>query len=263
MTEPFQARTLKQLSCFNEDEVTAGITSRNDGYSEVPYQSLNMGLHVSDDHELVIKNRKALAVELDIPLEQWVMGEQVHGVNIHLVSKDDLGKGVFNPEDALKGIDGLLTNEKNILLTAFYADCVPLLFFEPESKWAGIAHAGWKGTVHEIARRMIERLDEQGAERSKIKMVIGPCISRTDYEVDDYVVNHIDDKFKDKVTERTEKNKFKLDLKELNKLIAVDAGMLEENIQVSGYCTYNDSELFFSHRRDSGRTGRMLAYIGR
>ncbi|GGF11642.1 laccase domain protein [Halobacillus andaensis] len=262
MTEPFQRMTLKQLTCFDGFHVVAGITSREDGYSEVPFQSLNMGLHVSDQQDKVIKNRKALGNELNVPLEQWVMGEQVHGTEIKVVSEADKGKGAFKHEDALKGIDGIITNQKDILLTAFYADCVPLLFLEPKSGWIGVAHAGWKGTVHEMVRHMTERLEEQGAQRSNIRLVIGPCISQSHYEVDDRVIEHIAEVYKTQVLKKVNENKFNLDLKELNRQIAINAGILSDNIEVSNYCTYEEDQLFFSHRRDRGQTGRMLAYIG-
>ncbi|WP_101843809.1 peptidoglycan editing factor PgeF [Halobacillus sp. Marseille-P3879] len=262
MTEPFQYKTLKQLSCFSDYQVTAGITTRKDGYSEVPFKSLNMGLHVSDESDVVITNRKSLAEELNVPLENWVMGEQVHGTNIRTVTKAEAGRGAYVHGEAINGVDGLITNEKGILLTAFYADCVPLLFIEPESGWIGIAHAGWKGTVNEIARCMAERLAQQGASLSRINLAIGPCISKMNYEVDDHVIKQISTEFQDQVIEKVSENKFKLDLKELNRQIAVKAGISQENIQLSEYCTFNNSDLFFSHRRDQGQTGRMLAYIG-
>ncbi|MFG6148991.1 peptidoglycan editing factor PgeF [Halobacillus sp. B23F22_1] len=262
MTEPFQFKTLKQLTCFNGFDVVAGITSRKDGYSEVPFQSLNMGLHVSDQSHKVIQNRKALGEELSIPLAQWVMGEQVHGTEIKVVAEADKGKGAFQHKDSLKGIDGIITNQKDILLTAFYADCVPLLFLDPKSAWIGVAHAGWKGTVQEMVRHMTERLEEQGTERSDIRLVIGPCISQSHYEVDGRVTSRIGEGYKKQVLKKNNENKFNLDLKELNRQIAINAGILNNNIEVSNYCTYEEEQLFFSHRRDHGRTGRMLAYIG-
>ncbi|MCP3031116.1 peptidoglycan editing factor PgeF [Halobacillus sp. A1] len=263
MTEPFQRKSKKYYTCVEANQVIAGISSREDGYSEVPFSSLNMGLHVSDNEKSVIQNRKALAEELSIPLENWVMGEQVHGTSVAVITPEDKGKGAFSQGSAITGTDGMITNHKDILLTAFYADCVPLLFVEPDSGWIGIAHAGWKGSVHEIARHMVEKLSEQGIAPTQIHLTIGPSISQKNYEVDDHVMSHVKDELKSKVSEQISKNKFKLDLKELNRQIAINAGILNENIRLTNYCTYEDQASFFSHRRDHGQTGRMLAFIGR
>ncbi|WP_082234250.1 peptidoglycan editing factor PgeF [Halobacillus massiliensis] len=262
MTEPFQSKTARQHACFLQHNVTAGITTRQSGYSEVPYDSLNMGLHVSDLKESVIKNRRALAEELNLPLSQWVMGEQVHGTQIKVVDHSHKGRGAFSLKKAIGGVDGLITNQKDILLTAFYADCVPLLFLDPSSKWIGVAHAGWKGTVSGMAGAMISKMAEHGAELSTLLMIIGPSISQKHYEVDQRVVNHIPSSYCSQVLTEGSEGKFNLDLKELNRRIAVDNGLSLNNILVSSYCTYDDEHLFYSHRRDQGQTGRMLAYIG-
>ncbi|WP_173916552.1 peptidoglycan editing factor PgeF [Halobacillus sp. Marseille-Q1614] len=262
MTEPFQLKTARQLTCFTKYKVTAGITTRQGGYSEVPYDSLNMGLHVSDLSETVIKNRQALAEELNQPLSHWVMGEQVHGTEVKVADNSHKGQGAFVHDEAIAGVDGLITNQKDILLTAFYADCVPLLFIDSTTGWIGIAHAGWKGTVGGISRAMISKMAEQGADLNSLSMVIGPCISQKNYEVDQRVVDHIPESFRGEVLKQGSQGKFNLDLKELNRSLAIESGLAPKNIAISSYCTYEEESLFFSHRRDQGQTGRMLAFIG-
>ncbi|MFC7061288.1 peptidoglycan editing factor PgeF [Halobacillus seohaensis] len=263
MTEPFQIKSSKQFSCFNQFDVVAGMTSRDDGYSDVPFASLNMGLHVSDESNKVLQNRKSVANELQFPMDDWVMGEQVHGTSVKVVTPAYKGKGAFHHKEAVSGVDGLITKETDILLTAFYADCVPLFFIEPESGWLGIAHAGWKGSVNEMAKKMVDSLIEWNVKPEAIFLTIGPCISQKHYEVDQHVIDHISDVYRPLVSQKTSTNKFNLDLKELNKLIAIDSGILSENIEITNFCTYEEEASFFSHRRDHGQTGRMLAYIGR
>lgn len=240
----------------------AGFTTKNGGISTSPFTSLNLGLHVKDKKEDVIKNREILAELIEMPLENWVVGEQVHGTNIAIISDDEKGKGAKELGEAIKNVDGLLTNCTSMLTTAFYADCVPLFFLDPVTKWYGIAHAGWKGTVGEIAANMVNLLCGKGSKRSDIKVAIGPSISAGFYEVDDQVIQHIPVKWHSGAVNKKENGKYLLDLKKLNEMILLENDLKKENIDVSKYCTYRDDHLFYSHRRDQGKTGRMLGFIG-
>lgn len=240
----------------------AGFTTRNGGKSIGPYDTLNMGMHVKDTYENVIDNRTHLAKLISFPVDTWVSGQQTHQTNIHIVHAADKGKGAVDFETSIPKTDGLITNEKGVLNTAFFADCVPLFFFDPVSGYIGIAHAGWKGTVAGIGEKMVKTFIRLGVDISSLLAVIGPCITTPYYEVDEQVVSKIDLAFKEYVTERTDNNRFLFDLKKLNKEILCQAGISEMNIDVTDYCTYRHSETFFSHRRDSGKTGRMLGFIG-
>ncbi|KHE73034.1 peptidoglycan editing factor PgeF [Halobacillus sp. BBL2006] len=263
MVEPFKHETLRQLTCFREHKnLIAGITTRQGGYSQKPFDSLNMGLHVPDREEIVLENRKELADEIGIPLERWVMGEQVHDKKVNVVTEEDLGKGVFSHTSALAGVDGLITNQPDILLAAFYADCVPLFFCDPLEGWIGVAHAGWKGTVKGMAAAMINELIGQGCSVENIEMIIGPCIGSTHYEVDERVKDGIPQSHHSETIKELGNGKYLLDLKRLNERVALEAGVHSSHIFTSGYCTYEEEALFYSHRRDQGKTGRMLGYIG-
>ncbi|MBH0229066.1 peptidoglycan editing factor PgeF [Halobacillus yeomjeoni] len=263
MVEPFKHESLRQIRCFQDHKsLVAGVTTRQGGHSSKPFDSLNMGLHVRDQGEHVINNRQELADELRIPLEDWVIGEQVHGTEVHVVTRADKGKGVRSHDTAAAGVDGLITNEKDVLLGAFYADCVPLLFVDPHAGWVGIAHAGWKGTVGDMAGEMIRQLVHQGCKRTDIEMVIGPCISQNHYKVDQKVIDQIPQSQHSLTVTDLGAGQFLLDLKKLNERFAVQAGLAESQIKQTRFCTYEKEELFFSHRRDQGKTGRMLGFIG-
>ncbi|MCA0969356.1 peptidoglycan editing factor PgeF [Halobacillus litoralis] len=263
MGEPFKHNTKRQLTCFSENpSLISGLTTRQGGVSGSPFDSLNMGLHVNDRDEDVIANRRLIADEVGIPLERWVMGEQVHGIQVKRVDKEDLGKGTLSLDTAVSGVDGLITNQKDVLLTAFYADCVPLYFMEPTSGWIGIAHAGWKGTVHGMAKAMIDQMVVEGASLDRLKMAVGPCIGRNHYEVDEHVMNHIPPEWRDEVLTPVDDSHAMLDLKALNTSLALQAGLRKENVQASRICTYEEERLLYSHRRDQGKTGRMLGFIG-
>ncbi len=267
--EPFVLREQNYLTVepFEqlENSLIVGFSTRKSGFSVNPYASLNLGLHVADDHNKVIENRRKLADDIDMPLSSWVFSEQVHGNTIKKITKSDSGLGTLDNSEAIKGTDGLYTKEKNILLASLYADCVPLYFFSPTYNMVGLAHAGWKGTVSLIGPNMIRSWAEgEGIPVQSIYVAIGPSISQSNYEVDKYVL----DKVK-KVIVNSKKlpykeiknNKYLLDLKLLNKQLLIEAGVLEEHIFVSNYCTFNESDMFFSYRREE-RTGRMMSFIG-
>ncbi|MCT8139748.1 peptidoglycan editing factor PgeF [Anaerobacillus sp. CMMVII] len=228
-----------------------------------PYHSFNLGLHVDDDSQHVISNRKKLADTIQIPLEKWVFSEQVHGNLIKKVSKEDCGAGALEVSTAIRDTDGLYTKDKHVLLASLYADCVPLYFYAPTYNIVGLAHAGWKGTVGQIGANMVKRwTEEEQVPLEAIYVAIGPSISMPCYEVDDHVINQVKKVTANKLPyEEIKPNKYLLNLKELNKQLLLNTGIKEEQIFVSNYCTYKETELFFSYRREQ-KTGRMMSFIG-
>jgi len=242
--------------------LTTGFTTRNGGYSSSPFQTMNLGLHVPDDKEKVLKNRKSLSSKLDVPLESWVMGEQIHQTNIHIVSEKDGGKGAREYRTSIPATDGLITNTKGILCAAVYADCVPLYFFDPVSEYIGIAHAGWKGTAGRIARKMVQTFKRLGVNKHNLLAAIGPSISGQVYEVDANVIQHIPIENRKNAIKGQGQDRYLLDLRKVNEEMLLEAGIMSQNMEITNYCTFQDEERFFSHRRDKGRSGRMLGYIG-
>ncbi|GEN86579.1 peptidoglycan editing factor PgeF [Oceanobacillus sojae] len=265
--EPFKLKSETRLHLSSLEEeipgLIAGFTTKNGGVSEGAYRQLNMGLHVFDDEKKVLENRSILSQELNISLNRWACGEQVHGTEIHLLDIEDAGKGSISFDSSISGVDGLITNEADrILATAFFADCVPLFFVDPTTRIAGIAHAGWKGTVGQIAGKMVQELEQAGASVKDLKVAVGPSISKESYVVDDTVLSHLSEDQKQKFTEEVSPNQYLIDLKELNVDILVQSGVFRHNIEITKYCTFQAETIFFSHRRDKGKTGRMLGFIG-
>lgn len=250
----------------NDANLVAGFSTRKGGVSQNPYTSLNVGLHVQDEKADVINNRKILASKLQFPLENWVVGEQVHGALIEKVTNDHKGSGAFDLANTMKGVDGLYTTEKGVLLVSLYADCTPLYFYAKENHIVGLAHAGWRGTVQGIGQEMIRMWQEKEQIPLKnIFVTIGPSISKEKYEVDDYVIEQVNpllNKEDELPYEKIATNKYLLDLKYLNYLLLLKAGLQPEQIHMSKYCTATDKEMFYSHRHENGRTGRMMSFIG-
>ncbi|MEC1079193.1 peptidoglycan editing factor PgeF [Bacillus safensis] len=251
------------MTCSGK-EVLAGFTTKNGGFSLPPYQSLNTGLHVGDDASSVQMNRQVIADAAAVPLSDWVFADQTHEDRILKVTKEQRGRGSLHYHEALPGTDGLYTSETNMMLALCFADCVPLYFLAPQNGLIGTAHAGWKGTVKQIGAKMVDVwVSQEDAKADHIQVVIGPSIGSC-YIVDDAVMDQVKQLpfSTEDVYSEISPGQYKIDLKTLNKNVLLHAGIKEENIHVSSMCTSCNDQLFFSHRRDQGKTGRMMSFVG-
>lgn len=269
--EPFQKKKEEsnlRLVSWEErwPELVAGFSTRNQGKSSAPYTGLNCGLHVGDEKERVIANREILASHTGFPYDVWTCAEQSHGKGVKVIELQDIGAGRFSHEEAIKDIDGLLTDKHGVLLTSFYADCVPIFFYAPKVQVVGIAHAGWKGTTLKIVEEMLRKMERNWQIAPEdVYTAIGPSIHSCCYEVNDLVI----EKVKEALGEEVENvltpikgNKGMLNLQETNRILLEKAGVLPQHIEVSQLCTGCRTDLFFSHRKEGGKTGRMAAFIG-
>ncbi|MBB3109068.1 hypothetical protein FHS18_001120 [Paenibacillus phyllosphaerae] len=279
MREPFEQSAAKEPSLFlisswmkDIEGLTAGFTGREGGVSAAPWTGLNCGLHVGDANEDVIRNRQLLVQALGWSFEAWTCAEQVHGNRVVQVTHADRGKGNDSRQNAVAEADALMTNEEDVLLTSFYADCVPLYFVDPVKKAVALAHAGWKGTVQEIARMTVEAMAvAYGSDPADIHGAIGPSIGGCCYEVDETVLKRVEPLLEALNVEAaaqaeiivpTTGGKATINLKEINRQIMIKAGILPTNIEITSWCTGCRTDLFFSHRMEQGKTGRMVSWIG-
>ncbi|WP_128658460.1 peptidoglycan editing factor PgeF [Paenibacillus sp. 598K] len=279
--EPFAAMdaekrpSLYVLSAWVEryPGLTAGFTGRHGGVSGTPWESLNVGLHVGDDPAAVVRNRELVAEAIGWSAEAWTSSEQVHGAVVRHVGACERGRGRLSREDALTDCDAVVTAEKGVLLTSLYADCVPLYFYDPRHEVVALAHAGWKGTVLRIAEATLGEMEERyGCNPAEVRAAIGPAIGSCCYEVDEPVLTRAvplieelaaeNDADLSGMLEETEPGKGRLNLKEINRQIMIKAGILPMHIELSTRCTGCRTDLFFSHRMEGGRTGRMASWIG-
>ncbi len=261
-------KTHLTLSAWNNllNGLKVGFSTKSGGVSTGDFRSLNLGLHVQDQPEDVKENREILANSLSFPLENWVFAEQVHSNKIMKVGKSSCGKGRHIYEDGISACDGFYTTDQGVMLSLCFADCVPLFFIAPKHSLIGVAHAGWKGTVKDIAGKMVKLWQsEEKVDAQDIYVAIGPSIGECCYIVDDNVISSIDKQvlvYEKMPYKPLSNGKYHLDLKLLNEYYLRNAGIFKENILVSDLCTSCEEELFFSHRRDNGLTGRMLSFIG-
>jgi len=269
MKEPFVRKEDQYLVLESwskrDPRLIVGVTTKNGGISTDAYQQLNTAFHVNDAEPAVVGNREILSKKLAVPLTQWVGAEQTHETHIEKITSRHRGAGASDYQTALKATDGMYTDDSNLLLTLCFADCVPLYFYAPEAGLIGTAHAGWKGTIGGIGSKMVELWKREGVDPEQIYAAIGPSICMNCYVVDDKVINLVQ-----KLLEETDEKpynlisegQYQLDLKQLNAQILEKSGIPKKNIEISAMCTSCETDLFFSHRRDSGKTGRILSFIG-
>ncbi|MGM0409935.1 MAG: peptidoglycan editing factor PgeF [Bacillota bacterium] len=253
-----------KITEFEKEGAKAFFTTKNKGVSKGKYKSLNLGLHTEDKSINVIKNRKIVAKKLNLNFSSFTTAEQIHGNNVYIVKESDRGKGSLNYNNSIKNTDALITNSSNIVLFSYYADCVPLYFFDPKNKVIALAHAGWKGTLNKIALNVLKKMRLNfSTDIAKCIVAIGPAISKNHYEVDKNLINKFDKEFKNisQFFVHKFKDKYLLDLKSLNENILLNNGIYKENLIKSKLCTYENEENFYSYRRDNGKTGRMASII--
>lgn len=242
-------------------EVKHFVSTRIGGYSQPPFHGLNLGFGVEDDTQAVLKNRMALAESIGTPLDWFVFPRQTHSVNIAKVDTSHCGLGTKDRESAIADTDALTTNEKNVLLIVQVADCVPILLLDSKNAAIAAIHAGWKGTIGEIAVNTINKMNQQyGTQAEDIIAAIGPSAGPCCYEVGDEVLDKVNKNKFDKVVKKRNESRI-LDLWEYNRISLIESGVKPENIEVSNLCTICNDDKFFSSRKGKGVTGRFVAGI--
>lgn len=243
-----------------------GFTTRLGGVSKGDCTSMNLSFTRGDREEDVRENYRIIGEALGINMNRAVLSHQVHKTEIYIVQKEDEGRGVNPEKEKLFEIDGLMTKEKGIPLVTFFADCVPLLFFDPIEKVIAASHSGWRGTVEKIGAKTVEKLEkEMGCRRENILAVIGPSICQECYEVSEDVAKEFENAFSREEYEEMildKKNgKYQLDLWKANECILLAAGIKKENLAVTDLCTCCNPEFLFSHRASHGKRGNLSAIL--
>lgn len=245
--------------------VKHAFSTRIGGVSEGFLGSMNLSFHRGDIPERVMENHRRLAEAVGYDYRKLVFSDQVHGSEIYKVTEADAGKGIVRESDII-GIDGLMTNVPGVPLMTFYADCVPVFFYDPVKKVVAMNHSGWKGTVAKISRHMTERLHEEyGSRPEDLICAIGPSICRFCYEVSSDVAEQFTAAYTAaqaaEIVFPKEGGKYLLDLHRANYYNLTNAGVLPCNIDVTDICTCCNSEYLFSHRASKGRRGNLGAVI--
>lgn len=238
--------------------VPHGFLGRRGGVSIGLYAGLNVGLGSSDEHTAIRQNR-ILAREAVLPGSRLVTVHQVHSPDVVIVTEPI-------PEDDRPSADAMVTREAGLLLGVLTADCVPVLFADPEAGVIGAAHAGWKGALAGVTDNVLTAMEKLGARRDRVGCAVGPCISRASYEVtDDFVANFMrSDPANDRffTAGRPFHQQFDIEAYVVARLAAAGVGRIE----AMGEDTYSQPDRFFSYRRSchlgEPGYGRQISLIG-
>ena len=244
--------------------VNMAFSTRRGGVSAEPFRSCNLGLHVGDETGQVLANRAIFLQAFQADLGQAVCCQQVHGDKVLRINKSHQGQGAFVFEQSLPDCDAMITNEPDVYLLTFYADCQPIYFFDPVHRAVGIAHSGWKGTMDRIAVKTLETMQQEFASRSdEIFIAIGPGIGSCCFEIASDLAHKVDIAFEGfhDIIYHKESTGIYWDLPETNRQMLIKQGVNPDRISRSKRCTFCHPESFFSYRREQGKTGRMGALI--
>jgi YfiH family protein len=246
------------LRYFQFDSLTPkhAIFTRHGGVSPAPWGSLNVGGTVGDDLERVKQNRllsfEALGCASDSMFDVW----QIHSADVVCA------RAPRPVNESYRQADIILTDQVDVTLFMRFADCVPILVHDPVNGIVGIAHAGWMGTLRDVATVTIESMKKiYGSNPADIVACIGPSIGPDHYEIGADVILQVMQKFNDESEAllSSHHGKIHFNLWETNRLLLERAGV--GNIEMANVCTACHTDDWYSHRAERGRTGRFGALI--
>jgi YfiH family protein len=239
--------------------VRHAIFSRHGGVSEGPFASLNLSMSVPDERERVYANRRRVYGRFNRDTDTVVHAHLIHGARVASVTQANNGTWIEH-------VDGLITDQPGCVLTMNFADCAPILVYDPRRKAIGLGHAGWRGAIVDLPGAMVRKMVEAfRSDPADLVAAIGPCIGPCCYEVGEEVIAAVRAKFQTADTlllEPSGVNEVRsngdhriFDLPEANRRNLAAAGV--KTIELPTYCTACRTDLFFSHRAEKGKTGRF------
>ena len=246
--------------------VRHGFSTRMGGVSEGHLASMNLSFTRGDDPENVRENFRRIADAIGFRAEDLVFSAQVHETKLRKVTAENRGEGIVR--ETVPGVDGLATNEPGVPLYTSYADCVPLLFFDPEKQVIAMAHSGWRGTAGRMGAHMVRAMEKAfGSRPQDLYAAIGPSICQECYEVSEDVAEVFQEEFSQYRKDRNllypgREKKYQLNLWRANEIILRESGIPKEHISFSGICTCCNPDFLFSHRASHGKRGNLSAFLG-
>ena len=236
------------------------FTTKLGGVSCGGYESLNLRLSSGDNIDNVFKNYDIICNELGIRKEDLVLSKQVHETNIVDVTNKDKGNGILF-DNKFVSADALVTNEKNLPLVTFYADCVPVYLLDKENGVIALIHSGWKGTIGRISEKTVKHMVERYSTKPQnIISAIGPSIRSCHYEVSDDLAEKFTNEFGNEAVEMID-SKPHLSLQYCVIKQLLESGIARDAIIDSGICTYCNKDIFYSHRHLGDERGTMAAIM--
>lgn len=253
---------LLQFGSFTQLNISHFSTARKGGVSQGNYKSLNLGNFSDDNPEYVIENRKRLCEAININPDNLFVPKQTHDCESLIIDERFLSLSETEQNKEMQGIDALITNQRNIGIAVTTADCVPILIYDFEKKVLAAIHAGWKGTAGNIADKTIKNMTSTFSCNPKNMIAgIAPSISPEIFEVGNEVGEVFEKKGfdLDSISFRNNSTgKLHINLWKANQISLINSGITTENIEIAEICTYSNPDMFFSARRQTIHSGRML-----
>ena len=265
-----------QLTYYNmSPSVVAFSTTRRGGVSGGSYASLNINGYCGDTVEHVSANRRLLAMELGIESDRLIVPHQTHGVEARVIDRGFLSQPCSARKALLEGVDAVLTDVPGLCVGVSTADCIPLLLYDEEHHAVAAVHAGWRGTVARIACRVVDEMRmAYNTDPARLTAVVGPGISLRNFEVGDEVY----DAFAraafdmDTIAERlamrggtspsgADGKKWHINLPLANRQLLIHSGVRKAKVHMSGICTFDHVDDYFSARRLGLESGRIYTGI--
>ena len=257
----FQLHTVDGVKFYTSqalDGVTHAFSTRVGGVSRPPFDSLNLGSSEYDDKNDIMQNYTLFTSAAGIDPESLVFTKQVHGDTVNAAEPRHRGNGFKYP--SVWECDALITDCEGLALTVFWADCIPILLYDPEARAIGAVHAGWRGTASaNVIKAAAEMVKRYGCEN--IRAAIGPGIGACCFETRYDVVKAMRSVFGElpEYIVHSGGGRYNIDLKGINAWLLRRAGIAY--IDVSPLCTCCLDEEFFSHRRMGPMRGIQAAVI--
>lgn len=241
-----------------------GFSTRQGGVSGPPWDTLNLGPSRGDNPAHVAENYRIFCGAIGVDPERAVLSKQVHETTVRTVTDADAGKGLTRPRDY--SADALITAESDLPLVVFSADCGMVLLHDPITGAVGAVHAGWRGCAAGIVEKAVRNLCAlSGAEPSRIRAAIGPCIGpycfQTDSDVPDAMRAALGPDAEPHLRYDDDMGKWRVDLAGLIRQWLLRAGLQSPRIDVLRLCTACHTDLFWSHRRMGEERGLQAAMI--
>lgn len=240
------------------------FTTRLGGVSEDIFSTLNFSFTRGDNPDSVMENYRRVGQVFGKTEADFICTDQTHTTNVLRVGKEEAGFGVTKPRP-YTDVDGLITDEPGVILSTFYADCVPLYFVDPVQKAIGLSHSGWRGTVGRMGQKTLEAMKEAfGTKPEDVYAAIGPSICQDCYEISEDVAEHFYKEFErhgDEILINKGNGKYQLDLWKTNEIVMLEVGVLPEHLAVTNICTCCNPDVLFSHRASQGKRGNLAAFL--
>jgi YfiH family protein len=246
-----------RFASFEDKGIYHAFFTRHGGISPAPWKSLNFGASVGDDGKRVLQNKQIALSSIGIGINTVYDLYQVHSNDI-VITDHALPPG----EEHIKA-DAMITRMPGVTLLMRFADCVPLLFFDPINRVVGLAHAGWKGTINNIAGKTVKKMKTSyGTDPDSLLVGIGPSIGPDHYSIRADVEEQVKSSFGDlsKQLLVSDQGRTYFDLWKANILNLTGVGV--NKVEVAGICTQCRLDEWYSHRGEHGETGRFGVVVG-